>query len=96
MPAYTECPCGFTELEDETLVDHLNEVFESDDMIGNDGLAHGESEIRTCLCGFVATVLDELDEHLLSVFTPENATGRDGKGCVFLRGTPFMDISVIR
>jgi hypothetical protein len=73
------CSCGFTELDDETLTDHLHLVFEPDDRIGTDGQAHGEGDPLTCACGFTAATVGELDEHLLKAFTPDDAVGRDGQ-----------------
>ena len=35
-----QCSCGFTELADEGMTDHLHRVFESEDGKGNDGLVH--------------------------------------------------------
>ncbi len=73
------CTCGFTELADEELGDHLLLVFEPEDRTGNDGLAHEEREHLTCACGLVASTSDELDAHLLRVFTPADAIGSDGR-----------------
>jgi len=74
------CACGFTELDDEEVTDHLNLVFERDDLKGNDGLAHEERDRLTCACGFPAITSEELDSHFLKVFTPGDAIGRDGRG----------------
>jgi hypothetical protein len=74
-----QCTCGFTELEDEEIIDHLALVFEPDDLIGNDGLVHEERDLLTCACGLAAITGEELDGHLLKVFTSANAIGRDGK-----------------
>ena len=73
------CSCGFTELADEGLTDHLHLVFESNDRFGTDGQAHGEGDPLTCVCGLVALTACELDEHLLKSFTPHDAVGRDGQ-----------------
>jgi hypothetical protein len=73
------CGCGFTELADEEIIDHLNLVFEPDDLKGNDGLAHEERDRLTCACGFAAITSEELDSHFLKVFTPGDAIGRDGR-----------------
>jgi serine/threonine-protein kinase RsbW len=45
------CACGFAELADEELIDHLLGVFEPDDHVGNDGRVHEERERLTCACG---------------------------------------------
>jgi hypothetical protein len=74
-----ECSCGFTEQEDETLIDHLHKVFTPDDMTSGDGLVHVESVAQKCLCGFTATTPEGLDEHFLEVFTPDDFIGHDGK-----------------
>jgi hypothetical protein len=73
------CACGFTELDDEEITDHLNLVFEPDDLKGNDGRVHEERDRLTCACGFPAITSQELDAHLLKVFTPGDAIGRDGR-----------------
>jgi hypothetical protein len=72
------CSCGFTELADEELNDHLLHVFEPEDRIGNDGLAHEERERLTCACGFTTSTPGDIDEHFLKVFTPDDAIGGDG------------------
>ena len=72
------CSCGFTELGDEEIIDHLHEVFESWDLRGNDGQVHQETDLRTCACGLVAITSEELDAHLLKAFTPVDAIAPDG------------------
>jgi serine/threonine-protein kinase RsbW len=74
----TSCTCGFTELADEAMIDHLLHVFEPDDHIGNDGLAHEERQPLTCACGRTASTPEDLDAHFAKVFTPDDAKGRDG------------------
>jgi hypothetical protein len=74
-----QCTCGFTELGDETLHDHLQRVFEPADRRGNDGQVHEEGTRLACLCGFAAVTGDRLDQHFLSVCTPAGAIGRDGR-----------------
>ncbi|HTU72934.1 MAG TPA: hypothetical protein VMG38_05390 [Trebonia sp.] len=74
-----QCGCGFTELADEEIIDHLNLVFEPDDLTGNDGQAHEERNRLTCACGFGAITSEDLDSHFLKVFTPGDAIGRDGR-----------------
>lgn len=74
-----QCACGFAELGDEEITDHLNLVFEPDDLQGSDGLAHEERDRLTCACGFSAITSDEMDAHFLKVFTPNDAIGRDGR-----------------
>jgi hypothetical protein len=74
------CSCDFTEAGDETLGDHLLEVFTTNDGRGNDGLLHEEADpALTCFCGFAAATAREMDEHFLAVFTPAGAVGPDGK-----------------
>jgi hypothetical protein len=70
--------CGFTELADEEMPDHLLLVFEPDDHTGNDGLAHEEREHLTRSCGFTAITSEEFDAHVLKVFTPGDTVGSDG------------------
>ena len=72
------CTCGFTELADEELNDHLLSVFEPEDRMGNDGLAHEERERLTCACGFTASMPEDLDAHFMKVFAPDDAIGSDG------------------
>jgi hypothetical protein len=75
-----QCTCGFTEAAgvDETLADHLMEVFAPDDGKGSDRLVHFEGEENlVCLCGAGGTA-GQLDAHFLTVFTPADAIGRDG------------------
>jgi hypothetical protein len=74
-----QCSCGFRELEDEEITDHLHRVFESADLVGNDGQAHEERTSLTCACGFAAITAEELDDHLLKAFMPDDAIGRDGR-----------------
>ena len=77
-----QCVCGFTEDEagDQTIDDHLFEVFASDDDKGADGLVHLEGNpALTCSCGLAAGTTSELDAHLLAMFTPGDVIGRDGK-----------------
>jgi hypothetical protein len=74
------CACGFTEVAgaDETVQDHLVEVFAAEDGKGPDGLVHLEGEAALfCLCGAGGSAAD-LDAHFLTVFTPADAIGRDG------------------
>jgi hypothetical protein len=73
------CTCGFTELADEEISDHLLLVFEPQDSTGNDGQVHEERQLRHCACGLAATTPEELDAHLLAAFTPRDATGNDGR-----------------
>jgi hypothetical protein len=70
--------CGFTELADEEITDHLELVFEPDDPTGNDGRVHEETSNLTCSCGLAAITTDEFDTHFLAVFTPADGLGRDG------------------
>jgi hypothetical protein len=73
------CSCGFTELADEELTDHLLQVFEPEDRTGNDGLAHEEREHLTCACGLTTRTPGELDLHFIKAFSPADAIGRDGR-----------------
>jgi hypothetical protein len=77
--AATSCSCGFTELADESITDHLLQAFEPEGSRGNDGQAHEERGLRTCACGLTASTAGELDRHFLAVFTPADAVGRDGR-----------------
>jgi hypothetical protein len=72
------CSCGFTELADESLTDHLQRAFMPEDCRGNDGQVHDETAVFTCRCGYVATAAQGLDDHFLEAFTPAGAIGRDG------------------
>jgi hypothetical protein len=74
MTPATRCLCGFTEVADETLTDHLLFVFTPADSRGPDGVVHDEGTVRTCLCGFYG----QLDVHFLTAFTPTDAIGSDG------------------
>jgi hypothetical protein len=74
-----QCSCGFTELADEEITDHLQLVFEPGDLRGNDGLIHEERDHLACACGLSAITTEELDAHLLAVFTPGDAIGCDGR-----------------
>jgi hypothetical protein len=74
------CACGFTEDDaaDETIGDHLFEVFAPEDGMAADGLVHLEGESNLfCLCGAGGSAT-ELDAHFLAVFTPADLIGRDG------------------
>jgi hypothetical protein len=75
----TRCACGFKELADEEITDHLHLAFEPDDIKGNDGQPHEERDHLTCACGFSAITSEELDSHFLKVFAPADAIGRDGR-----------------
>jgi hypothetical protein len=74
-----QCSCGFTELADEEITDHLLLAFEPPDLRGNDGLVHAEGKLLTCLCGLTAPTAGELDQHFLQAFTPQHAIGQDGQ-----------------
>jgi hypothetical protein len=74
------CSCGFTEAADidETIDDHLLEVFETDGDAGPDGQVHLEGGASLfCLCGAGGSAR-ELDAHFLRVFIPADLVGRDG------------------
>lgn len=74
-----KCACGFTESEgaDETIGDHLYEMFAPDDGQAADGLVHLEGEALFCMCG-VGGSAEELDAHFLEAFTPADSIGPDG------------------
>jgi hypothetical protein len=74
-----QCSCGFTELPDESVTDHLLRVFEPADMRGNDGQVHEETDGHACSCGFAASTAGELDGHFLAAFTPPGAIATDGQ-----------------
>jgi hypothetical protein len=76
--AEARCTCGFTEAGDETIGDHLYEVFAPQDGIGPDGLVHLEGTTAyTCLCGAGGSA-EELDAHFIELFTPPGSAGPDG------------------
>lgn len=77
--AAARCSCGFTELADERLIDHLLHMFIPDDCRGNDGVIHEEGGLLACRCGLAIETADDLDGHFLEVFTPADGIGRDGK-----------------
>jgi hypothetical protein len=74
-----KCSCGFEELADEALIDHLQLVFTPEDDRGSDGLVHEETRAFACRCGLAAATGDDLDDHLLEAFTPADGVGRDGR-----------------
>jgi hypothetical protein len=73
------CSCGFAELADEEMTDHLLSVFEPDDLKGNDGQVHEERGCLACACGLSAITTEELDAHFLKTFIPADVIGRDGQ-----------------
>lgn len=74
-----QCLCGFSELADEQLIDHLNAMFVPPDGTANDGQIHEEGKAGTCTCGLAAATVEELDQHFLTVFTPDDGIGADGQ-----------------
>lgn len=77
----SRCTCGFIEAadKDETITDHLLEVFTPDACRGNDGYLHEEAfPALSCLCGFTAETGRELDGHFIAAFTPADRAGPDG------------------
>jgi hypothetical protein len=74
----TRCACGFKELADEQVIDHLFAAFEPADFVGTDGNIHEEMAVRVCSCGFSAISGAEMDAHFLAAFTPAGQVGRDG------------------
>jgi hypothetical protein len=80
--AAARCSCGFTEAAggDETIGDHLREVFTPEDDRGSDGKVHREGDRDLfCTCGTGGSA-QILDAHFLEVFTPADSIGRDGAG----------------
>jgi hypothetical protein len=72
------CSCGFAPAGDETLTDHLLEVFAVEDGTAADGLVHLEGEVSLfCMCG-TGGCAEELDAHFLTVFIQADSIGRDG------------------
>jgi hypothetical protein len=77
-----QCACGFSEADgvDETIGDHLLEMFAPQDCQGTDGLLHEEvTPDLACSCGLAAATPGQLDAHFMQVFTPADSTGRDGR-----------------
>jgi hypothetical protein len=74
-----QCSCGFTELADEEITDHLALVFVPNDSTGKDGKKHEELPGRACSCGFAGITPEELEAHLIEIFTPSDGIGLDGK-----------------
>lgn len=72
------CSCGFIPADEETLADHLGEMFLPDDDTDEAGRRHAETAPGTCLCGHAGSAAD-LDAHLVAVFTPPGRIGRDGR-----------------
>lgn len=75
----TRCACGFEELADEQVIDHLLAVLEPADAIGTDGNTHEEMADRACSCGFAAISRGEMDAHFLAAYTPADSVGNDGR-----------------
>ena len=76
--AHARCTCGFTKAGDETIDDHLFEVFTPEDGKGPDGQVHLEGEAALfCLCGTGGSA-EILDAHFLEMFTPSDSVGHDG------------------
>jgi hypothetical protein len=75
----TGCSCGFTDLADESLTDHLERVFTPEDAIGQDGRVHEEGDNLTCSCGAATATSAQMDQHFLAAFTPSSRTGSDGQ-----------------
>jgi hypothetical protein len=78
MPG-AQCLCGFTELDDEGLPDHLAVSFTPDDSVGNDGNVHEELPGHACACGFSGSSASALEGHLMAAFTPGDGIGLDGR-----------------
>jgi hypothetical protein len=74
-----QCLCGFTELDDETIADHLAVAFTPEDCVGNDGKVHEELSEHACACGFAVGSAGGLEAHLMAIFTPGDGIGLDGK-----------------
>jgi len=81
MPLFlaTQCACGFEQLADEQLIDHMLAAFESPGAVGADGKIHDELAGQACSCGFLALSGDEMESHFLAIFTPVGSVGRDGR-----------------
>ena len=75
----TTCSCGFIPAGEETLADHLGEMFLPDDDTDGAGRRHAETTPGTCLCGHAAGSAADLDAHLVAVFTPPGNLSRDGR-----------------
>ncbi|HUN31958.1 MAG TPA: hypothetical protein VMU95_08040 [Trebonia sp.] len=75
----TQCACGFTELDDEEILDHLAVVFTPDNCVGNDGQVHEELSGRACACGFDGVTSEGLEAHFVQVFQPTDGIGLDGR-----------------
>jgi hypothetical protein len=74
------CACGFTEAEgiDETIGDHLFEMFAPDNGKAADRLVHLEGEANLfCMCGAGGSA-ERLEAHFLAVFMPDDHIGLDG------------------
>jgi hypothetical protein len=80
------CTRGFTELDDEQIIDHLHSMFQPDDNCGNDGLPHEEGQNLACSCGFTATA-SELDSHFLKAFMTDDDIDRDGQRHEAMQGS---------
>jgi hypothetical protein len=75
----TRCACGFEELADEQLIDHLLSVFEPEGAIGTDGDINLELTSLACSCGLSFPSVEQFDAHFLARFTPASSVGRDGQ-----------------
>ena len=73
------CLCGFTPAGEETLADHLGEMFVPSNDADESGQLHGETVPGTCLCGQIVASQAALDAHLLAAFTPPDQLGFDGR-----------------
>ena len=81
------CSCGFAAEDDDTLQDHLLDVFALEVDRGNDGRVHAEVitavESRqfehVCTCGFASDITADFDGHMLLVFTTPDHVGDDGR-----------------
>jgi hypothetical protein len=73
------CLCGFAELADETMADHLAVAFTPDDCVGIDGQVHEELPGCACACGFPGGSAGEIEGHLMAAFTPGDGIGLDGR-----------------
>ena len=75
----TRCACGFQELADEQLIDHLLSVFEPEGAIGTDGDIHLETTSKACSCGLPFPSVEQFDAHFLAQFTPADSIGHKGQ-----------------
>jgi hypothetical protein len=74
----TICSCGYAPTSEESLADHLGEMFIPSDDTDASGQLHAEAVPGRCVCGHIVASQAALDAHLLAAFTPPDHLGRDG------------------